>query len=107
MTWSDRYPTLIAANEPKRAFAALKSVLRSTSQKWAATAATRRSISPKDLKEHYLALFKRRGEKVEIPYFADLKQDSYLTMVEPFKAKAGLKTGKSPGLNRLRSELLK
>ncbi|VUZ38591.1 unnamed protein product [Hymenolepis diminuta] len=55
------------------------------------------SPSPKDLKEHS-ALFKCKEEKVEIHNFTGLKQDSDLTMDELFKAKAKLKTGKSPAL---------
>ncbi|VUZ57139.1 unnamed protein product [Hymenolepis diminuta] len=81
--------------------------MRSTSRKWADTAAPRPSISPNGLKEHYSALFKRGGEKVELPDFSDLKQDSDLIMDEFFKSKAKLKTVKSPGPNGLRSELLK
>ncbi|VUZ51020.1 unnamed protein product [Hymenolepis diminuta] len=80
----------MATNEPKQAFAALKSVMRSTSRKWVDTAAPRPSISPKDLKGHYSALFKRREEKVELPNSSDLKQDGAPTMDELFKAKAKL-----------------
>ncbi|VUZ48269.1 unnamed protein product [Hymenolepis diminuta] len=90
---TEKFPSQTAANEPKQAFAALENVLRSTSRKWADNAASRPSISPKDLKEHYSTLFKHRAEK-----WRYLKQDNNLTMAELFKAKAKLKTGKSPGL---------
>ncbi|KAM3176980.1 hypothetical protein ACTXT7_005455 [Hymenolepis weldensis] len=93
----EKFPTQMAANESKQAFATLKNVLRSTSRNWADIAAPRPSISPKDLKEHYSALFKRRGVKMELPNYSDLKKESVLTMNELFKAKAKLKTGKSPG----------
>ncbi|VDL18951.1 unnamed protein product [Hymenolepis diminuta] len=97
----------MAANRPKQTFATLKNVLRSNSRKWADTAAPRPTISAKDLREHYAALFKRRGEKVELPDFSDLKQDTDLAMDELFKAKTMLKTGKSSSPNGPGSELLK
>ena len=102
-----RFPAFMAENQPRKAFETLKRVLTSASKKWAAAAASRPSVSPKDLKEHYSALFKRRGEKVEVADFASLKHDRDLTMDELIKAKSKLKSGKSPGHNGLRSELLK
>ncbi|VUZ38558.1 unnamed protein product [Hymenolepis diminuta] len=74
-----KFPSHMAANDPKQAFATLKNVMRPTSRKWADTAAPRPSISPKDLKEHCSALIKWRGGKVELPDISDLKQDNDLT----------------------------
>ena len=85
----------------------MKEVLSAITKKWTNSARTKTHVAIAYLSDHYLNLFHSKEEQVPQPDLSDLKLEHKYSIDELLKAKSKLKTLKSPGLNDLRSELLK